>query len=278
MARAIVLNANETFDERDGTSTSRRIKIREALNRYADNFMDEGQSDRVSIIVPPDDESPDGYLLRDAIFVNEVKNAINFYEPELQEDVPLNEMMEQALSTVAEDASAGRFAAVVLFTDGAQESDLLETADLVARAQELGVTFYTVILGQRADPEEIANLEPLFEPTSGAYVHMPQAADADALFSRLEAFGFQQQIIYQSQIATGGEHVLALSIDGATAEIPFSVQLAPPVVAIRLDNSQPIKRVAASADAPLAEIEPTSQTVVAQVSWPDYQRQRGRRR
>ena len=37
----LVINANDTIDERDGTSSSRADKVREAINLYADQFMDE---------------------------------------------------------------------------------------------------------------------------------------------------------------------------------------------------------------------------------------------
>ncbi|MCB0026861.1 MAG: hypothetical protein KDE28_03075, partial [Anaerolineales bacterium] len=74
------IDANESISTRDGGSLSRREKVRDVLNLFADEYMAEG-SDLVSVIVPVDDEHPNGELLRNGIFINELKNAANFYTP-----------------------------------------------------------------------------------------------------------------------------------------------------------------------------------------------------
>ena len=267
-----VINANDTIDERDGTNSSRADKVREAINLFADQYMDEAQRDRVSIVVPPFDDAPNGLLLEDAIFVNEVKNEINFYEASTNADVPLNEMMIVALDHLAALQPEGRFQQIVLFTDGAGEAQLFDYDALNSRLAEQGVTFSAAILGQRADDTEIGNVARLYEPSLGTYVHMPAAADILPLYAAFEGFRQQQRGVYRSRLTASGDYAIEAALEGATASATVSVVVEPPEVAILLDDSQPIKRVASSADMPLEEMQPTAQTVVAQVVWSAGQR------
>ena len=64
--------------------------------------------DLVSVVVPVDDEHPNGELLRDGIFVNELKNAANFYTPDFDGAIDVQALLTNALSVAAETQSEGR--------------------------------------------------------------------------------------------------------------------------------------------------------------------------
>ena len=265
-----VIDANTTIEQIDETDgLSRRETIRDSIVSFAENTMDRGgQDDLVSIIVP-DDEGGRFLEEPDMTFPNEVINAINFYETGTLGDTPLNAMLELALDQAEENQNDGRYQVIFLFTDGAQLNSQLDYEALVERAQNNSVGFYGAILGARADPNEIENVTQLTDPTGGTYIHMPQSAEADSLFEAINSRAEQTEITYRSTINESGRQQIVVSLADRSAEVFFNLTVEPPVITMILDNSQPIRRVAADAETPLEEMEPTSQPLGAEVSWPD---------
>ena len=262
------IDANESINDRDGDTVSRRDKVRDAMIFFSDNFMVEGP-DFVSIVVPVDADHPNGELLRDGIFVNEVKNEVNFYEPDFDGAVDVAAVLTKALDVAAENQADGRAQTIILFSDGALEGVDLDTAAIVDRAQAQNVAIFVAILGARADDNEIANMEALTGPTGGNWVHMPEVAAIEPLFGQATAGREQSQVTYRSQANSSGPQEITLSLGGVTAAGAFDVVVEPAGVTVLLDNSAPITRVAAEADSELAAIEPTSQTVLAQLDFVD---------
>ncbi|MCB0017833.1 MAG: hypothetical protein KDE09_08585, partial [Anaerolineales bacterium] len=267
------IDANESISTRDGGSLSRREKVRDVLNLFADEYMAEG-SDLVSVIVPVDDEHPNGELLRNGIFINELKNAANFYTPDIDGGIDLDDVLNRALAVAAENAAAGRSQAIVLFSDGALEDVTLSAETIVAQAQAQNVPIFVAILGARADDNEIANMEALTAPTGGTWVHMPDVAEVAPLLTLVIANRTQNQVTYRSLVNSSGGHQIALSLGGVTSEAQFEITVEPAAVTVLLDNSTPIVRVAEDPDAELNTIEPSEQAVLAQVSFPDDQPRR----
>ena len=267
------IDANESISTRDGGSLSRREKVRDVLNLFADEYMAEG-SDLVSVIVPVDDEHPNGELLRNGIFINELKNAANFYTPDIDGGIDLDDVLNRALAVAAENAVAGRSQAIVLFSDGALEDVTLSAEAIVAQAQAQNVPIFVAILGARADDNEIANMEALTAPTGGTWVHMPDVAEVAPLLTLVIANRTQNQVTYRSLVNSSGGHQIALSLGGVTSEAQFEITVEPAAVTVLLDNSTPIVRVAEDPDAELNTIEPSEQAVLAQVSFPDDQPRR----
>ncbi|MFZ0547994.1 MAG: FHA domain-containing protein [Candidatus Promineifilaceae bacterium] len=265
-----VIDANTAIEQVDeGSTLSRREKVRDSINDYANTIMDVGgQDDIVSIIVP---EGESGRFLEQSnmTYSNEVINAINFYETGDLADTPLNAMLEMALDKAEENQDDGRYQVIFLYTDGGQLNTQLDYPALTERAQTDGVSFYGAILGSRADQNEIANVTQLTDPTGGTYVHMPESADADPLFESINEKAVQTEIVYQSTAYHSGSPQVVITLGDASAEVSYDLTVEPAAVAIPLDNSQPIRRVATDADTPLEEMEPTSQPLAAEVTWPD---------
>lgn len=263
-----IIDANASIGQRDEAGgLTRHEKVRESIIRYADQFMDEGQLDRVSIIVPSGDGAV--VLLDRAVFPNAVINEVNFYEAVPVNPTPLNEMVSLALDKATESRAEGRFQAVVLFTDGAELDEQLDYPTLVNKAQAINIPIFSAILGARADPDEIVNVNGLSQPTRGSYVHMPEPTETDPIYNLIQSHSSQFQVQYRSQLASSGLHDVALELAGARAGTKVEVEIAPPATEIVVDNSRPIRRVVASLDDPLTSAEPAIQPIVARVTWPD---------
>jgi pSer/pThr/pTyr-binding forkhead associated (FHA) protein len=264
-----VIDANATIDDRDEAGgVTRREKVRESIIRYSAEFMDQSQLDRVSIVVPGDDGSPE-LLLDRAIFPNAIINEINFYETNRANPSPSNEMLQLALEHAVASKEEGRFQAIVLFSDAAELGQQLDYPALIEAAQAINIPIFSAILGGRADQNEKDNVARLAEPTRGGFVHMPDPADTDPIYAQIQEHKPQFEITYESRIATSGPHELELNLDGAQAVSQVEVTVEPPVPEIIVDNSLPIRRVVPAPDSPLNEAEPATQPIVAQIVWPD---------
>jgi hypothetical protein len=264
----VVIDANpdiESHDEPGGVS--RREKVRDSILRFAESYMDGSQLDRVTIIVPEADAP--AVLLDNAIFPNEVINEINFWEGQPSASSPVNEMLSLAIERAASTKEEGRFQAVLLYSDAGRLDRQLDYPFLTEQAQAINVPIFTAILGAQADDAEIANATGLTEPTRGNWVHMPQPEEIDPLFETITGNRPQFELAYRSGLADAGPRLIVAELDGVQAQGETSLQIAPPVAEIVVDNSRPIRRVAPEPGAPLTEAVPSSQPIVAQVSWPD---------
>lgn len=263
-----VIDANVNIQARDDeTNLTRLEKVRDNIITFAQQYMDDTQLDRVSIVVPGDASGT--IVLDDSPFPNAVINEINFYEPSLPNTTPLNEMMTLALENAGENHEEGRYQAIILFSDAGQIDQQLDTAAVVTRAQELNLSIFGVILGALADANEIANMTALTDPTRGTYVHMGELGVAEPIYAQIQGQRAQYQIQYQSQANTSGDHIVTTSLNGATANSQFELELAPPATSLAIDNSQPIRRVLPSPEAALSAAEPTVQPIAALIEWPD---------
>ena len=264
-----VIDANETINDTDESGGPTRLeKVRESIIRYANFFMDPLPNDQISVIVPDGAEGKplDDLRLR---YQNEVINAINFYQPEEFTESPVNRMLEQAIEEAESNPEDGRFNGVVLFTDGGQIDETVDQESIASKALDADVPIFALLLGARADEEEIAALERLTIPTGGNFIHMPEVADADALFELIEERSTQQQISYRSKLNTSGSHSVTVSNDDVEDEKSFEVSVNPPAVYMTVDNSRPIQRVGRDPKTPLDVMDPIVQPLAAQVDWPD---------
>ena len=263
-----VLDANETYNDQDQQSgLTRREMVRDSIVDFASNFMNQAQMDRVTILIPGEEGA--ALLVDRSQFHTEVINEINFYEPDELAETLLNDMLNQALDRAGESRPEGRAQVIVLFSDAGQLGNQLDFEALVAKAQEVGVPIYSAILGARADDTEIANVSQLADPTGGSYVHLEEVASASPLYAQFQSNGTQHLIEYRSGVTTAGDHPVTVETAGTVGSIDVNVEVAPPRVEMAVDNSQPIRRVLGSADAPLEDAEPSNQPIVARVSWPD---------
>jgi hypothetical protein len=241
--------------------------VRESILDFANNFMNQSQLDRVSVIVPGEEE---GVVLVDkSQFHTELINEINFYEPESLAPTPLQAMMDLALARADESRNDGKAQGIVLFTDGGDLSDQLDYPSLITQAQQLGVPIHSVIIGASAEDDEIENVMQLGDPTGGSYVHLEVITSTNPIYETLENTGIQNLLVYKSHVDSPGEHTVTVQTTVAEGSADLTLDIAPPAVELAVDNSRPIRRVLESADAPIADAEPSSQPIVARLSWPD---------
>lgn len=267
-----VIDANRDIEWIDQIGdVSRLAKTRTSIANFGRIFLNRAGLDSVNIVVPTiadaagAEPSEPTLLLTNGTTPDDVSEAIGTFTPEgqLSEQSPLNEMLLTAIDSFPSSNDEGRFRAIVLyssalsFLNGEVDNDAI--AELAAMRD---VRIYLVILGKRADPEEIDASEPLFEPTGGSYIHMPEPEDATPLFETLGSHAEHLLVTYQSALADSVQHTLSLEADGVAVETGLSLNIAPPEVAITLPE-MPIERYA---DDPSA---PEELLVTADVSWPD---------
>jgi hypothetical protein len=162
---------------------------------------------------------------------------------------------------------ASRFQAVVMLTDGTGANQSL-FPPLVDEAQEASVSFFVLLLGAGINEDAAETLATLYEPTRGLLVHMPGASDSDSLFGVVQANATQTQLRYQSNLVATGSYPIVVSLGAARDEYLFDLLLTPPQVSFALQDTT-IQRAGLSADAELAELQPTVQSIPVQVTWPD---------
>ena len=265
----IVVDANNTMLAVDDASGQTRWqKIQGIISRYAEAFMDEGGLDRVSLLAPDEGGENGRFLLQNESDPAAVSAAIQASPPLLVNPTPLNEMMLQALALAEAQAADGRFPAILLLTDAGQIQFQLAFDDLTAQAQAANVPLFVGILGAQADPDERFRANRLSGPTLASSHHLPTPEAADPLFQILTAQRDQFQFVYESLLRRGGRYPLALARGEATTLTWLELVLEPPSLEIR-PPEQPLRRVGATPDSPLNELQPTSQRLPLQITWPD---------
>ncbi|MGD8854888.1 MAG: FHA domain-containing protein [Chloroflexota bacterium] len=263
-----VIDANRDIEARDDNSgLTRREKVRDSILLFAEQYMDGAQLDRVSIIVPDGDSAT--VLLDNAVFPNEVINEINFWEGDTVANVPVNAMLALAIERAAALKDEGRFQAVLLYSDAGRLDSQLDYDQLNQQAQAINLPIFAAILGAQADNSEIANVNGLTEPSRGNWVHMTQSEEIAPLLETIVGNRPQFELVYRSGLATSGPRSITAGLEGAQAQGEAMLEIAPPAAEIAVDNSRPIRRVAPEPGAALADAEPSSQPIAAQVSWPD---------
>ena len=264
-----VLDANAGFNEiDDDTGVSRREKSLESIRRFARQYMNPDGLDTVSIVVPDEDGQGGRFLVSEVATAEDVEEAINGYEPQRLGPTPLNAMVVLALEQAHQRKDNGRYQAVLLFTDGRRLDQQLSFPQLVAQANDASVPIYGAILGESADPNEIANVRRLNDPTRAFYVHMPEPARTDPIYQIWQEQSNPVQVQYRSRQRQSGRNQLTLNLESALISTSFEVMLAAPEVELSLDNTQ-ILRAGIAPDTPVEALQPAIQPVEISVKWPD---------
>ena len=265
-----VLDANAAmFSVDDNGSQTRLSKATASLIRFATQYMSLEEQDHVSVVVPAG-VSGSEFLVQDETRPGDLSDAIEAYAPDiLPNTAPLPDLLSLALTQAATYAAAGseRFPAIVLLTDGAESDWGAAIDEIAAEAQAGQVPILALILGARVDETELANVTRLTGPTLGSALHMPNAPDADPLFGQLQANASQTQLAYQSPQTESGEYALQVGLGALQAEATLSLELISPEIVIRWDEAS-IRRAGMQANTPLADLQPTVQTLEAQITWP----------
>ncbi|HEX6386050.1 MAG TPA: vWA domain-containing protein, partial [Anaerolineae bacterium] len=253
----------------DNSELTRYQKIQESITRYATRFMSPGGLDRVSIVVPDKDHENGRFLIEDATEPTAVTEAVSNYTPESSSTTPLHAMMTLAMEHAVQLQVAGRFQAVLLFSDASQLNQQLDYPSLLALAQRANnLPVFAAILGGQATLDEIENVNRFTEPTRAFYVHMPRPADADPIYLIWQRQGNQPQIEYRSLQTRSGSYPITVNLGQVTASTVLELTIEPPQVAIQLEDNT-VRRVGTAVDTPLTSLEPVRQPVPVMVSWPD---------
>lgn len=265
---ALVIDANADFPLFDDSSgLSRRDKLAAGVTRFAEQFMNPTGLDHVSVFVPDEAGQGAAVLAQDAGRPSDLAGAVNGYNPPATGATPLQAMLAAAIDHLAA-SEAGRFQAVVLYTDGARLDRQLDYPALIEAAQSANVPIYVAILGADASAEEVANVAGLTDPTNGLYVHMPEPEAADPIYAILEAQGQQTEIAYQSALRESGTHEVSVSLGNVRDAAPFDLSLAAPAVTIEAPPS-PVRRAGSAIDTPLPLLQPAVLPLTVRVAWPD---------
>lgn len=265
---ALVLDANPDFlqiDGRDGLS--RRDKVAASVARFATQFMSPAGLDQVSVIIP--DETGEGaiFLVQDATRPDELVNSLNAYAPVPPRLTPMQSMVSAAVDHLAA-GEAGRFRAVLLYTDAGRLNQQLNYQPLVEAAQAADIPIYAAILGVEASPDEIDNVAGLYSPTNGAHVHMPEPEAADPLYDIFRRQGLQTELSYQSELRQNGAHEVSVSLGNVRDTAQFELSLAAPEVVILAPQTE-VRRAGSAIDTPLPLLQPAILPLTVQITWPD---------
>jgi hypothetical protein len=264
-----VLDANLGFNEiDDDTGLKRREKVRDSIHRFATQYMNADGLDSVSIVVPAEDGQGAQFLLQDATAVRDVTTAIDAYDPPRLGPTPLNEMLSLALEHAQNRRDNGRYQAVLLFTDGRRLDQQLSFPLLTAQANDAGAPIYTAILGESADPNEIANASRLTEPTRAFYLHMPEPQATDPIYQIWQQQSNPVQVQYRSRQRQSGRNQLTINLGLALISTSFEIVLAAPEIELSIDEAQ-IRRAGIAPDTPLASLQPVAQPLTIAIEWPD---------
>lgn len=264
----IVVDANSRIQEADDESGLTRLqKVKDSILSYGGSFMDLAERDRVTVIVPGGDGPR--VLVEEAAAPADLIDAVRPYDAGRLPESPVVEMLALALERASGTKEAGRFQAIVLYTDaaGINEGRL---SPLIEQAQEQETPIFVLLLGGGATPSESAvqTASALTTPTRGFFVPMPAASDSSEVFQVIADNGVQSQILYRSNVRRSGVYSLAVTLEERRDETTLDLELAPPEVHLQ-GVQESIERAGTQPDTPLTELQPAVQPVVAQVSWPD---------
>ncbi|MCA9971309.1 MAG: VWA domain-containing protein, partial [Anaerolineales bacterium] len=208
-----VIDANDTITTLDNDAELSRLeKARRSVMDFATTYMNAEGLDRVSVLVPGGVGGNGRFLLQDAATPSAVVEGLLAYAPEEFGETPLNAMLTQAVEHAARQRAANtragltRYQAVLLFSDGARLDEQLAFDELTAAAQAVELPLFGAILGARADPDEIANVTQLTDPTGGAYLHMPDEAALAPFYVLWQQQGRQLRVSFTSAQRSSGAY------------------------------------------------------------------------
>lgn len=267
-ATALPLNMRMIFVIDELSITSRLPAVREAIQAFAQNEMQPGDSVEVlaadgqgetQVIVPLTDDP--------AEVINGIQPAN--YNPSPASSTELLDAVKQGLddlSTLSENTD-GINQVVVFSVSLINQIDLDET---IQEAVELGVPIHTVLLGSEDAEGALGRLARETGVVGGAIV----TEDLTDVFETLGDQREQDQylITYRSRAEEAGEHEVIIEVGGTSSNaVTFEInELELPRVQITDPAANTvITRTETFFNQNSETIEPTEQTIAVEVSWPD---------
>ncbi len=239
--------------------------VKDTIQFYSGRFMDVAGRDRVSIVVPNGEGGE--ALVQGVSQPGELIDAINRYNPRQVAGDGAIDMVDTTLSLAQSNNSRGRFQAIVLFTDGIQLNPLL-TEGVVARARQLEVPIFVLLLGPSESENAVERITSLTTPTRGRHAFIRGTSESSELFQVVLDNATQTQLVYQTNLSQSGNYPLNVSLDGVQDEMIIELRIEPPEVEISLEGGA-IRRSGIQPDTELTALQPAVQPVPVIVTWPD---------
>lgn len=289
-----VLDASADTRRNGASGYTRLEEGKQIIYNFAENHMVEGL-DQIAVLAPassteiqkvaplPDDPanfSPFKNTVRDGTYLYDIPQGIS--------NTPLNDLVSGALKML-EESESELHRAVVVISDGIDTISDREVADIVRTANSLNIPIYTMIFGPKSNwgGQAESNMKRLSLDSHGAHYQVsaetakPDPIEtiieqtAEQVYEKLDSQRTQYVLTYTSGIFSAGSHELSLSAGGKSNKTSLSINVRPPQITIL----QPapginIERRTDDPEVSVQDIEPRTQVVDFEVSWPDgYQRE-----
>lgn len=265
---SLPLNVRVVFVIDELALGSRLADVREAIQTFAQDQMQPG--DLVEVLAASDGTQTTTVvpLTGDPREVIDGMGESN-YNPGSANGTRLLDTVKQGLNDLAalSENTEGLNRVVVFSISIIDQLKLSETIQL---AVDLGVPIHTVLLGSEDIRGALSRLAR--ETQGGEGTLTPE--DVNDLFETLSSQSLQEQylITYRSRIDQAGEHQLVVTVGGASSnDVTFTLdELEPPVVRITAPSPDSvIARTESLFNQNPESVEPTEQTVAAEVNFPD---------
>ncbi|MBN1315427.1 MAG: FHA domain-containing protein [Anaerolineales bacterium] len=289
-----VLDASANTRQNGASGYTRLEEGKQVIYNFAENHMADF-FDQIAVLAPkssteiqkvaplPDD--PDDFTP----FTNTVSDGTYLYDiPQGVSNTPLNDLVSGALKMLESSASE-LHRAVVVISDGIDVISDREVADIVRTANSLNVPIYTIIFGPTSNwgGQAESNMKRLSLDSHGAHYQLsaqtrkPEAIDSiieetmTSLYEKLDSQRDQYVLTYSSGIFSAGSHEISLDVGGKSTKTSMSINVRPPQVTILQPAAGiTIDRITDDPGILVQDIEPRTQVVDFEVSWPDgFQRE-----
>ncbi|MFN8468725.1 MAG: FHA domain-containing protein [Caldilineaceae bacterium] len=275
IAAGFLVDASNNIRDRGNTGDPRYVEIANAVDRFIQMKMLAAETDWLAAYTI--DAGGAGFQqLADWTQDHQaVANQLRLYQPEqMPETTPLFNLIKYGLDQI----EIGPFPPnlrrnLVVFSDGYDSLSAVQIDDIVSRANRLGVTIHTVMIGPEAEDRR-QNLQRIADVTDGEYVLYSSLADMEQLWTKLAAERQQQQYTYR--LTKAQPELLELSVTAPNQrtfsdEYPYPFVPAQPA---QITIAQPtagavVSRTGAEPDTPQAELAPTTLAISLDVQWPD---------
>ncbi len=275
IAAGFLVDASNNIRDRGKTGDPRYVEVANAVDRFIQMKMLAAEADWLAAFTI--DSSGAGFQqLADWTQDHQaVANQLRLYQPEqMPETTPLFNLIKYGLDQI----EIGPFPPnlrrnLVVFSDGYDSLSAVQIDDIVSRANRLGVTIHTVMIGAEAENRR-QNLQRIADVTDGEYVLYSSLADMEQLWTKLAAERQQQQYTYR--LTKAQPELLELSVTAPNQrafsdEYPYPFVPAQPA---QITIAQPaagtvISRTGTEPDTPQEEMEPTTLAIGLDVQWPD---------
>ncbi len=185
--------------------------------------------------------------------------------------------IERGLTDLKSASETETAQAVLFFSSGIQAGGFdSEFSRIEGIASKSGIPIHAVGFGDTSMLEGLAQkLEGLAQKTGGQFAYYDSAAALDELYTLLDSHRTQYELSFRSTQSTTSERTITVSANPPDPAAPpasqaYKVTPAPPTILFTAPTADAVfTRTAATYNADLNAVEPTTTVVLAQVNWGD---------